>query len=241
MIKSVHEFDNGVKVYEYHLLDIQKERYATNNVHEEDEEPVFLEMLSKIKEGGTYVNVGAAIGYYPLLAASTRSDLNIVVYEPLAVHRKYFCENITLNGYEISGFKIYKEGVYRREGDVSFSVMHYGSMIKEDERKKNFFQKFLERLTNSRVDCVTLEGVSNREKNDIDFLQMDIQGLELDVLNAAEKVLLQHKIKRFLIGTHSESIHRNCTNILIRNGYRILYDVYETKHQPDGILLAEIE
>jgi hypothetical protein len=38
MNQKIHAFRNSVRLYELHLMDSQKERYAKNNVHEEDEE-----------------------------------------------------------------------------------------------------------------------------------------------------------------------------------------------------------
>lgn len=238
---TTHVFDNGIKVYENQLLDLQKERYRLHNVHEAEEEGVFVEMISDIPRGGTYVNVGAAIGYYPLLAASIREDLNIVAYEPLSTHRRFFRKNILLNGYTRSNFCIHSEGLYSRPGSVNFNIEHYGSMIREDKSKKGFFRKLKERLHNERIICITMEQLSRREPAGIDLLQMDIQGIEARVLEASEGVLGEHVIRNFLIGTHSADIHQRCINILRKHGYHIMLDIFETIHQPDGILTASCE
>ena len=66
-----------------------------------------------------------------------------------------------------------------------------------------------------------------------------IQGLELSLLKTSENYLLESRIKRSLIGTHSEDTHQRGANMLIRNDYHILYDAHETKWQPDGIFLDE--
>ena len=42
-MKKEHLFDNGVKVFDYQLLPIQRERYKKRNVHEEDEEDLFAD------------------------------------------------------------------------------------------------------------------------------------------------------------------------------------------------------
>ncbi len=234
---QVHVFDNGVKVYEHQLLELQKERYALHNVHESDEEDVFLDVLSKVKNGGIYVNVGAAIGYYPILAALKRKDIRIVAYEPLKMHRSHFLDNLKLNGLKRRDFKIYKEGVYVRNGEVNFRIEHYGSKITEDRSKKNALQQIRERINNQRINCITLADLYRREKAEIDLLQMDIQGLEADVLESSENILIQHKIRNFLIGTHSSELHLRCKQVLLKDGYRVLVDNFDTKFQPDGILL----
>ena len=237
MNNQVHVFDNGVKVYENHLLELQKERYALHNVHESEEENVFLDVLSKVKESGIYVNIGAAIGYYPLLAALKRKDIRIVAYEPLKMHRDYFLDNIKLNGLRRGDFKIYKEGVYVRNGAVNFSVEHYGSKIIEGRSKKNALRLIKERTNNQKINCLTLVDLCRREKAEIDLVQMDIQGLEADVLESSRSILIQHKIRSFLIGTHSSELHLRCKQVLLKDGYRVLVDNFDTKFQPDGILL----
>jgi len=47
-MKTIHEFDSGIKVYDSHLLDIQRIRYEKRNVHEEDEEDIFIEIIETL-------------------------------------------------------------------------------------------------------------------------------------------------------------------------------------------------
>ena len=237
----MHIFDNGIKVFEKHLLDIQKKRYKKNNVHEAEEESIFIDIVNNLSKNSIYVNVGAAVGYYPLLIKSIREDIEVHAFEPLKMHRNYFYENIKLNGFKTKDFIIHNEAIYKRNGLVNFMINHYGSTIKEDTRKKTILKKIKEYLNNTRVKCITLEKMIYKIGKDIDFLQMDIQGLELEVLEASQPVFSKGKIKKLLIGTHSQKIHQRCLNILEKNGYQVLIDNYNTKLQPDGILMAEFK
>ena len=240
MRQNIHKYDNGIKVFEHHLIDAQKERYGIHNVHEAEEEPVFLDVLKKLDRNAVYVNVGAAVGYYPLLVKLNRDDVKIVAYEPLKLHRKYFYENVKLNGFKKSDFKLHSEGVYKTNGVTGFSISHYGSMIAEDNSAKNIFQQLAEVIANKRIKTITLEKLYKRVGSEIGLLQMDIQGLELDVIESSEAFIKKHHISRFLIGTHSEEIHQRCKRTLSKCGYVITVDMYNTKLQPDGILLAEL-
>jgi FkbM family methyltransferase len=241
MVKLVHKFDNGIKVFENQLMDIQKKRYRIHNIHEAEEEPIFLDASSTLIEGGVFVNIGAAIGYYPMLAATVRNDLKLISYEPLKKHRKYFNDNIKLNRLAKSRFKIYKEGVFKRSGSVNFKVDDYGSMIVEDMSVRPIMQQVKDWLTNSSIQCITLNELIEREGGDVDLVQMDIQGLEASMFESAEKYLPEHNIKKFLIGTHSLDIHHRCIDVLKKCGYQIFIDKFETSLQPDGILLAGCE
>ncbi len=60
MSRKIHIFDNGIRVYDDHLIPPQRKRYAQNNVHEVEEEEIFL----RIPVDGCFVNIGSAIGYY---------------------------------------------------------------------------------------------------------------------------------------------------------------------------------
>jgi FkbM family methyltransferase len=58
----------------------------------------------------------------------------------------------------------------------------------------------------------------------IDYLHMDIQGAELEVL-AAHPNLLQHKVKRVLIGTHSPEIECGLRGLFKDLEWRCEYDI----------------
>ena len=240
MTSKIHKFDNGVKVYDDQLIDAQRERYKKHNIHEAEEEPVFLESVRKMSEGSVYVNVGAAIGYYPLLIRTIRTDLSIVAYEPLKTHRDYFRKNIKLNGYKLSEFRIHTEGVYMENGKASFSANQYGSMIEKNPEIKGIFNKLFDFIKNNKIQTITLEKLYERIDAEIGLLQMDIQGLELDVIQSSEGFIKKHHIKSYIIGTHSEEIHRKCKSVFESCGYNITIDKFDTKYQPDGILVAEI-
>ena len=238
MSREVHMFDNGIKVYSNQLLKAQKERYLKHNIHEAEEEPIFIELIQNLNRNATYVNVGAAIGYYSILAKTLRNDLSIIAYEPLKQHIKYFYENIDLNNMKGSDFKIYQEGLYSSNGHETFIQKDYSSMIQANPDKRTFVQTLIEYIKNERIKTVTLERVWEKVSTDIDLLQMDIQGLELPVLESSKDFLKKHQVKNILLGTHSTEIHSKCKDILIASDYNIVIDNYDTKLQPDGILLA---
>jgi FkbM family methyltransferase len=58
----------------------------------------------------------------------------------------------------------------------------------------------------------------------VDYLQMDIQGAEYDVLSACPDVLRQ-RVKRVLIGTHSHEIEDNLRELFLGLGWHAKYDI----------------
>ena len=124
-MKKVHEFESGLKVFDHQLLPIQRERYNKQNVHEEDEERLFIDIINGLQEGTKYVNIGTAIGYYALLAKIIRKGIEVHCFEPLPSHLISFHENIILNGFKKEDFKIHEKAISTKFGEVSFSNATY--------------------------------------------------------------------------------------------------------------------
>jgi len=252
-MKNIHIFDNGVKVYDDHLLQIQRQRYINHNVHEADEEALFNSIISSLPFNAVYVNVGTAIGYYPILAKKKRCDLKINCFEPLPIHIKYFKENINLNNLSIHDFKLYEIAVSSFTGQSSFKDESYASGITHEKhimsdvaiKIKNVIRRIFKRKIQiskfQKVKTIKLSQIfSLIQCFHIDFLQMDIQGHEEQVLEAylqdSSKSLGQ--VSKILIGTHSEQIHNRCKAFLVSLGYSVEKDEPQSLNQPDGILLG---
>jgi len=134
MERKIHVFDNDVRVFDDQLIAGQKERYLTRNVHESDEEDIFVELIRAIPADGCFVNIGSAIGYYALLAKKLAPHLTIHAVEPLGRHRDFFVENMTLNGLDRADFTVHEEAIYSGEGDQSFVDNGYGSSLYQVSR-----------------------------------------------------------------------------------------------------------
>ena len=240
MAKTYHTFDNGLKIYDHHIIDIQRERYKECNVHEAEEESLFLEQLTGIKKDGVYVNVGAAVGYYSILMKMNRQDVTVHAYEPLSMHRKYMKKNIGLNGLKKQAIKTYSDAVSTEIKISRLNHKKFGSSLINEDENYQFIAKLKGLISNNLVKTVPLDIVVSRAGGYVDLLQMDIQGHELAVLQANKDLLKSHGIKRLIIGTYSEKIHFECARILSEAGYTLSTDCHETKSQPDGILIGHI-
>lgn len=235
-MRAVHCFDNGVKVYDDQLIEAQRLRYAKRNVHEEDEEELFIEMIENLPTSGIFVSLGSAIGYYALLAKRTRPDLIIHCFEPLDRHRQYLLENIELNGYSHEDFQIHSQAIAPNSETYLLIDRSFGSFLikPEDARSRPA----------SPIDAFTLSGIGAMIGSPmVHLLQMDIQGLEALILegffsesNPGSKNSVD--IQAFLIGTHGAGIHERCRAALSQNNYAFIHDEFETLNQPDGILAA---
>ena len=229
MIDAVHTFDNGVKVYNAQLIPAQRKRYRKRNVHEAEEEDVFVAILRSIPSDGLFVNIGAGIGYYPILAKKLAPLMTVHAVEPLERHRSFLHDNLALNGLNDRDVVVHEEGVCGRDGWATFLDKGYGSAIRMGSRSSDAMLEIRTR---------TLDSLCTEIGRIVDLCQMDVQGLELDVLKGATRTLATGAVRVFLIGTHSEELHGACSALLERSGYGIAYDNYNTTQQPDGILVA---
>ncbi|HEX4667651.1 MAG TPA: FkbM family methyltransferase [Chthoniobacterales bacterium] len=248
MARAIHTFDNGVRVYEDQLIEEQRARYRQRNVHEAEEEEIFVDLIRRLPPEGCFVDVGAAIGYYLILARKLSPRLTIQGVEPLARHRQFLRENLELNGLTSADFVIHPEGLTSSKGESAFDDRGYSSRLARDPagaRRKGLLEKLGLRRNQDRflsIPTITLDTLVSRIGRSIDLVQMDVQGLEVEVLKGATESMKTAAVKTFLIGTHGRArgltLHEECRELLRRNGYEIEIDLPDTKEQPDGILVA---
>lgn len=250
MSRSVHVFENGVQVYEDHLMELQRRRYEIRNVHEAEEEDIFRQIIRELSADAVYVNIGAAIGYYPILARKISPGLEIHAVEPLGRHRDFMRENLTLNDLEQTDITIHGEAISASNGRVMLIDSGYGSSIYPRLTPQMPIRNLLKAVlfavpyigknagSISKERSITLDRLMQRIGSPVDFLQMDVQGFELDVLRGATESLASGQVQTFLIGTHKVWIHSSCVTLLQDFGYQIKVDEEEVAGQPDGIILA---
>lgn len=245
MKRKIHTFDNGVKVYDDQLIPQQRARYRAHNVHEATEEGIFLELIDNMPPDAIYLDIGAAIGYYPLLAKLQSPGLRIHAAEPLARHRSYLQENILLNGFSSADFTIHDQAVAASEGMVGFIDDGFGSSIASNALSspslKLVIKSLLGRMrpaTLQKIEAITLDRLVETIGEPIDLVQIDVQGFELDVLRGAVASLEKGDLQKFLIGTHGARVHQACARLLQQYGYHIEVDQVQAQGQPDGILVA---
>lgn len=254
MERTVHTFENGVRVFEDQLLEEQRARYRKRNVHEASEEEIFVRLIRRLPTDGCFVDIGAAIGYYLILARRLSPSLTIHGVEPLARHRRFLADNLTLNELVEDDFTIHREGLTSVDGEEIFHDRGYSSRLDdgmggERLRLSARWKRLLERLrlrkpksVTLRVPTITLDTLVRRIGRPIDLLQMDVQGLEVEVLKGATGSLQAGAVKTFLIGTHGRArgltMHEDCRRLLTAHRYRIEVDLPAPPDQPDGILVA---
>jgi len=259
MTAGIHEFDNGVRVYDQHLMPAQRLRYRLRNVHEADEEDLFVRVVSRLPEDGCFVNIGTAIGYYAILAKKLSPRLHVHAVEPLQSFRDCFRENIKLNGLADDDFVVHQCAVGAVDGRAAFLEKGYESQLLLNRNAHGYAYRIVHRIKDllkaalgwlgvkryaaglgrkSEVTTITLDRLVDKVGRPIDVMSMDVQGLEVDILNGGKTALDGGVVKTFIIGTHGKTLHRQCVDVLTQHDYVIEYDNANTENQPDGIIIA---
>ena len=74
-----------------------------------------------------------------------------------------------------------------------------------------------------RVKTIELHELTARHRR-IDYMQLDVQGVELDVLSSTPGILAE-KVKRINIGTHSHAIEQGLRELFSGLGWHCQYDI----------------
>ena len=150
-----------------------------------DERYIITKLLRIIEPGDICWDIGANIGFYTCLLASQVGDTGAVVaFEPAARTCGYLHENVSLNRF--TNVTVVNKGV----GDKVEQRHLYYSEAGLAEGTASL--KYTDRRTTS--ERVTLDTIDNifRELSAPDFVKIDVEGYQLEVLKGGEYYLKTH-------------------------------------------------
>ena len=134
LLVRLFRFDNSIAVPRKWLTPHQIKRYKSSTLgilHEPEEEGHFLEALGSLSERGAYLNIGAAWGYYSLLAKKTRPDLDVFAVEAHPKMCSRIFEGSMING--VNGISVFNSAVVGKDGlnDGPMKIKFgYGASVK---------------------------------------------------------------------------------------------------------------
>jgi FkbM family methyltransferase len=176
----------------------------------------FLHTYREIYANGIYdirlgpspyiIDCGANIGIGTLYLKQRHPDSTILAFEPDDTNFALLDRNIRDSGFE--GITLRKEAVWKEEGAIDFSLdANMGSRIEEEGTGGT-----------RKVRCVRLRDHIDRK---VDFLKIDIEGAEYEVLKDIEEVL--HNVDNIFLEYHGDFDQggelAEITAILARNGF----------------------
>lgn len=172
--------------------------------YERDSQRAFIE---NVREGAVVYDIGANAGFFTLLASKLVGPRGVVyAFEPLPRNLTVLERHVSLNGCE--NVRILPIAAAAASGTARFAIAHNPSQGGISDRGE------LEVATRT-LDDVVASG--NRRP---DFLKIDVEGAETQVLTGAS-VLLRESHPTILLSTHGWEQHERCSEMLESFGYAL--------------------
>ncbi|MFH1442465.1 MAG: FkbM family methyltransferase [Candidatus Micrarchaeota archaeon] len=139
----------------------------------EPEETALLKEL--VRPGSVFVDVGAHIGYYTLLAAKRKAK--VYAFEPQGGNFSLLKRNVHANGF--TNVFLYRKAVSDRGGR---KVKLYCN-VSNKGNNSIFAKDVVDKYGEEEVGTATLDGVLGGKK--VDLMKIDVEGAEINVLKGA--------------------------------------------------------
>lgn len=151
--------------------------------------PDFVEtnlMLHLVKHGDVFIDVGANIGFYSVLALG--QDAKVYAFEPNETLHSNLLDSAKLNNYQ--------QRLHLSENIVSDHT-GYENFVIEPESEKSHIG--LEGLKSKKIKCIALDKFVEEQKiNHIKLLKIDVEGAEPQVFKGMHELLDKRQISYLL-------------------------------------------
>ena len=165
-----------------------------------------------VKNGDVVFDIGACEGFFAYHVCDRASKIYCI--EPNANMAN--CLKMTFNG--MNNIEVVKKAFNSSSGTVQYSGNQYAEFRQTIVESRNSLSE--------KVCCVSLdEYAMNKGINKIDYLKIDVEGSERDVIRGARNVIIKHKPKIAIATYHNASdalvLTDEILNIMPSYNYRI--------------------
>jgi FkbM family methyltransferase len=177
-------------------------------------------LMSLIRKGMAFIDVGANLGYYTLLASKIVGNDGLVLsYEPEPINFSYLRKATSIN--KVSNVRLFNQAVLDKEGIAEL----YLSDIERPEAHSmiNVSSKSI------AVPCTTIDRIAESLDRKIDFIKLHVSGAELKVLSGAKETIKRNKISKILTVLGSAN---TCGMVEIIEILQSKYLLYEVLNSP---------
>ncbi len=161
----------------------------------------------KIPTGAVVYDIGANVGYFSLLAAELVGEMGqVYAFEPLPRNIDFLRRHVALNRFE--QVEIIEAAVSDETGEAAFDLGASSAM------------GHISGSGEIRVQLICLDDLLEaKDLQPPDFMKIDVEGAEYQVLKGARKLLKRHHPVLFL-DTHQREAHNPSIAFLEVLGYR---------------------
>jgi len=177
-------------------------------------EPGFMWLLRKKSEGDLALDIGANIGYSTL--SLCKNMKKVIAIEPDNRSRRALYKNIKLNNFN-EKVEICKFAISNDRGEKTFYLSKYPNLSAFNKSEKYWTKKKI-------VETKTIDDLNVLPN----FIKMDLEGHELEVIEGGMRSLLKTNFCRILLEVHPQFYNkdRNFANTLkdlVKIGFKIKY------------------
>lgn len=200
------------RLYPYNNT-IESKIFISSRLRERKE----LDVISGfIKNGGTFLDIGANVGYYSLMAAKLGAT-TIIGVEPNPIVLDRFKANINFNGFD-KKIKTFQIGIGPKKDTMELGLSHIDMGSSSVVNKKLNSDKIKIKII-PLSELLAEEGISS-----VDVLKIDIEGFEDRALFPYFENLDKKFYPKLILMEDSSQTdwERNILEWLLANGYRVL-------------------
>lgn len=202
---------------------LNKEDFIVMTKHEEE----IIELFHP-KEGDTVVDIGAHMGRYTIPSSkSVGSSGKVVAVEAHPYNFKMLQHNLSLNkltNVSTLNWAVYSKKarlkLYLPDEDLGYT-MHHSLMTNYLTTKysKEIERRFIE------VEADTLDNLlKTREINQVNWIKIDVEGAEYEVLKGARETLSTNKSISILVEVHGKDTYGPTMELLRSNNFNIEFE-----------------
>lgn len=187
-----------------------------------EERPIY-EIIASLRTGDCFVDVGAYIGQYTLLASGQVGAQGFVLaiepdnnnFQLLKRNVKLdACKRVRLLNVALGSENCTAAQLVMVDADKSISTL-------DPQLSARFYSSALQRRT-QKVKIRTLDSIlAEFQLNHINLLKLDVEGWELEVLKGASEILKLKKINYIVCEVHGQDKLSDLVDFLKRFGYEI--------------------
>jgi len=166
----------------------------------------------EIEKKDIVIDIGAHKGFFSIFAAVQAKDGEVYSFEPSSYNFKFLVENIRING--LSNIKAFNQGVCGKRGKKRLFLSSESSVFSMYGKSRKDYED---------ADFITLEDIfMNYEIEKCDFLKMDCEGAEYEILFSTPVEILR-KIRKISLELHKVPGYEmeSLQTFLEKNNFRV--------------------